>query len=123
MLGNRVIAGLDGQAIRGRLATRESMARHTSWKVGGPADLFFVPVDADDLAVFLAALPVEEPVTWIGLGSNVLVRDGGIRGAVISTAGMRERLELLPHRAVRGELRRRRRQGGAPERQVRPDRR
>ena len=77
------------------------MSRHTSWKVGGPADLFFAPVDEQDLAGFLAALPDTEPVTWIGLGSNVLVRDGGIRGVVISTRGMKDRLELLPGNTLR----------------------
>ena len=64
-----------------------SMAKHTSWHVGGPADLFFTPRDALDLAAFLRQLPPDMPLLWIGLGSNLLVRDGGIRGAVISTHG------------------------------------
>ena len=101
MLMKSITPYLDEQAFRGRLSAGESMARHTSWKVGGPADLFFVPADEDDLTAFLAALPPAEPLTWIGLGSNVLVRDGGVRGAVISTAGMRDRLELLPDNGVR----------------------
>ncbi len=63
------------------------MSKHTSWHVGGPADLFFTPRDVMDLASFLRQLPPEVPVMWIGLGSNLLVRDGGIRGAVISTHG------------------------------------
>jgi len=63
------------------------MAKHTSWHVGGPADLFFTPRDAMDLAAFLRQLPLDVPLLWIGLGSNLLVRDGGIRGAVISTHG------------------------------------
>jgi len=63
------------------------MAKHTSWHVGGPADLFFTPRDVMDLASFLRQLPPEVPVLWVGLGSNLLVRDGGIRGAVISTHG------------------------------------
>src|SRR5882724_8635439 len=63
------------------------MAKHTSWHVGGPADLFFTPRDAMDLASFLRQLRPDVPVLWIGLGSNLLVRDGGIRGAVISTHG------------------------------------
>jgi UDP-N-acetylmuramate dehydrogenase len=63
------------------------MAKHTSWHVGGPADLFFTPRDAMDLAAFLRQLPTDVPLLWIGLGSNLLVRDGGIRGAVISTHG------------------------------------
>ena len=64
-----------------------SMAKHTSWHVGGPADLFFTPRDAMDLAAFVRQLPPEVPLLWVGLGSNLLVRDGGIRGAVISTHG------------------------------------
>jgi UDP-N-acetylmuramate dehydrogenase len=63
------------------------MAKHTSWHVGGPADLFFTPRDAMDLAAFLRQLPPDVPLLWIGLGSNLLVRDGGIRGAVVSTHG------------------------------------
>jgi len=63
------------------------MAKHTSWHVGGPADLFFSPHDAMDLAAFLRQLTPDVPLLWIGLGSNLLVRDGGIRGAVISTHG------------------------------------
>lgn len=63
----------------------EPMASHTSWRVGGVADLFFEPDSLDGLAAFLASLPEQSPVTWIGLGSNLLVRDGGIRGAVICT--------------------------------------
>lgn len=70
-------------ALRGTLLENEPMARHTSWRVGGPAALFFAPADADDLSAFLAALPADTPVSWVGLGSNLLVRDGGIAGAVI----------------------------------------
>lgn len=85
---------------RGLLKQDEVMSRHTSWKVGGPADRFYVPAGADDLVRFLAALPDDEPVTWIGLGSNVLVRDGGIRGTVVSSSGMKDKLALLPDNRV-----------------------
>jgi UDP-N-acetylmuramate dehydrogenase len=61
--------------------------RHTSWHVGGPADLFFVPRDLRDLAAFLRQLPAGIALLWIGLGSNLLVRDGGFRGAVVMTHG------------------------------------
>ena len=71
------------------------MARHTSWHVGGPADLFFTPRDAVDLAAFVRLLPAEVPLLWIGLGSNLLVRDGGIRGAVVATHGALGALERL----------------------------
>ena len=88
-------------AARGVLREDEMMSRHTSWKVGGPADRFYVPADGDDLACFLAAIPDDEPVTWIGLGSNVLVRDGGIRGTVVSSSGMKDRPHLLSDHRVR----------------------
>ena len=60
----------------------EPLARHISWRCGGKADVAYVPADRDDLAVFLRQLPPREPLTVIGLGSNLLVRDGGVRGAV-----------------------------------------
>jgi UDP-N-acetylmuramate dehydrogenase len=69
------------------------MSKHTSWHVGGPADLFFTPRDVMDLASFIRQLPIETPLLWIGLGSNLLVRDGGVRGAVISTHGALGALE------------------------------
>ena len=69
--------------LRGTLARDEPLGRHTSWRVGGPADLLYSPADRDDLAHFLRELPSHVPVTVIGLGSNLLVRDGGIRGAVV----------------------------------------
>lgn len=76
-----------------RVRRDEPMSRHTSWHVGGPAELWFTPRDRADLAAFLAELPDEAPLHWVGLGSNLLVRDGGLRGVVISTAGALERLE------------------------------
>jgi UDP-N-acetylmuramate dehydrogenase len=69
------------------------MSKHTSWHVGGPADLFFTPRDIMDLASFVRQLPAATPLLWIGLGSNLLVRDGGVRGAVISTHGALGALE------------------------------
>jgi UDP-N-acetylmuramate dehydrogenase len=78
-----------------RVLRNEPMARHTSWHVGGPADLFFTPLDVADLAAFLRSLSPSTPILWIGLGSNLLVRDGGIRGAVIDTHGVFAELERL----------------------------
>ncbi|WP_440996897.1 UDP-N-acetylmuramate dehydrogenase [Arhodomonas sp. SL1] len=71
------------RAGRGELRRDEPMARHTSWRVGGPADWLYRPAGAEDLAAFLAGLDEGVPVYWAGLGSNLLVRDGGIRGVVI----------------------------------------
>jgi UDP-N-acetylmuramate dehydrogenase len=79
----------------------EPMAKHTSWRVGGPADVFFRPASLADLKKFLAALPKDMPVTWFGLGSNLLVRDGGIRGAVICTSGLPREIERLDAGRVR----------------------
>ena len=69
------------------------LSKHTSWHVGGPADLFFVPRNVMDLASFMRQLPPDLPLMWIGLGSNLLVRDGGVRGAVVSTHGALGELE------------------------------
>ena len=70
-------------AFRGRLRHDEPMSRHTHWRVGGPARMFFVPADRADLADFLRALDPSLPVHFVGLGSNLLVRDQGIGGAVV----------------------------------------
>ena len=70
-------------AFRGRLRHDEPMSRHTHWRVGGPARMFFVPADRADLADFLRALEPSLPVHFVGLGSNLLVRDQGISGAVV----------------------------------------
>lgn len=78
-----------------RVLRDEPMRRHTSWRVGGPAEVFFTPRDVGELAAFLAQLDRQTPVMWIGLGSNLLVRDGGIRGAVIDTHGVFDELERI----------------------------
>ena len=63
----------------------ESMAKHTSWNIGGCADLFYSPKSREDLVSFLSSIDPNLSITWIGKGTNILVRDGGIRGVVIST--------------------------------------
>jgi len=83
------------QGLKGTLKYDEPMSRHTSWRVGGPADRFFIPSNLDDLKTFLKQLPDAEPLTWVGLGSNLLVRDGGIRGTVISTKNVMSEMELV----------------------------
>lgn len=81
----------------------EPLARHTTWHVGGPADAFYTPHGADELGRFLAALPRSVPVHWLGLGSNTLVRDGGLRGVVISLHLGLDRLERLDARRVHAD--------------------
>lgn len=68
---------------KGTLLLNASLARYTSWRVGGPADRLYIPADLDDLCRFLQELSTDAPVYFIGLGSNLLVRDGGVRGTVI----------------------------------------
>ena len=79
------------------------MSKHTSWHAGGTADLFFTPRDALDLASFLRQLPPAVPTLWIGLGSNLLVRDGGVRGAVVSLHGALGALERISATRVYAE--------------------
>jgi len=69
--------------IRGKLVPNQMLSEITWFRVGGPAQLFFSPADQDDLAFFLKNLPAEIKVTVIGLGSNLLIRDGGLDGVVI----------------------------------------
>jgi UDP-N-acetylmuramate dehydrogenase len=84
-----------------RVRRDEPLSRHTSWHVGGPAEVFFNPRDAADLAAFLRTVPAEVPIHFIGLGSNLLVRDGGIRGVVISMHGTLDALDRLSETTVR----------------------
>lgn len=74
---------ITGQRWRGELRRDEPMSRHVSWRAGGRADRFYLPADLEDLAAFLRELPPGEPILFIGLGSNLLVRDGGFRGTVV----------------------------------------
>ncbi|MDI1230145.1 MAG: UDP-N-acetylmuramate dehydrogenase [Methylobacter sp.] len=82
------------QLPKGRLLKHEKLAKYTSWRVGGPADRLYIPQDRQDLIDFIKALPESEPVFWMGLGSNLLVRDGGIRGTVINTRGRLKEMSL-----------------------------
>jgi UDP-N-acetylmuramate dehydrogenase len=71
------------EGMRGSLKRNEPMARHVSWRAGGTAERFYAPADAEDLGAFLRTLPVSEPLLFVGLGSNLLVRDGGFKGTVV----------------------------------------
>jgi UDP-N-acetylmuramate dehydrogenase len=73
--------------LRGRLLANAPMADLTWFRVGGPAQVLFSPADEEDLAYFLSRLPEEVPVTVVGLGSNLIVRDGGVPGVVIRLGG------------------------------------
>ncbi len=81
--------GFAAEAVAGRVSYAQSLAPYTWFRVGGAAEALFSPADEDDLAVFLSRLPATVPVTVIGLGSNLIVRDGGVEGAVIRLGGRR----------------------------------
>jgi UDP-N-acetylmuramate dehydrogenase len=87
--------------LRGRLAGNQSLAEITWFRVGGPAQVLFVPADADDLAYFLARIPSDLPVTVIGLGSNLLVRDGGVPGVVIRLGRGFAQIAVEPGQRIR----------------------
>lgn len=86
---------MNSALLRGEIRYDEPMSRHTSWRTGGSADRYFVPADIDDLAVMLQSLPKDEPLLWLGLGSNTLIRDGGFHGTVIATQGVMSQLERI----------------------------
>lgn len=77
------------------LLLNEPLARHTSWRIGGPAKQYFRPRDNAALQLFLQSLPASEPLFWLGLGSNVLIRDGGFDGTVIHTLKMQTQIQII----------------------------
>jgi UDP-N-acetylmuramate dehydrogenase len=74
-------------ALRGQILRAAALADYTWFRVGGPADILFLPADEEDLAQLLKALPAETPVLALGVGSNVIIRDGGVAGVVVRLAG------------------------------------
>jgi UDP-N-acetylmuramate dehydrogenase len=87
-------------AVRGRLEAEFPLADLTWFRTGGPAEVLFTPADEDDLAAFLAATPADVPVTVLGVGSNTLVRDGGVPGVVIRLGRGFGGLELLENSRI-----------------------
>lgn len=85
----------DTMTYKGILLEHEPMSRHTSWRVGGNADHFYRPADLNDLSLYMESLPEDESVFWIGLGSNLLVTDAGIRGTVICTSGVLNEIKQI----------------------------
>jgi UDP-N-acetylmuramate dehydrogenase len=96
-----MMAALKTPAASGEIRQDEPMRLHTSWRVGGPAEVYFKPSGIDDLSAFLRDLQPDVPVFWFGLGSNLLVRDGGIPGVVIAAAGVFDILEKSADYRVR----------------------
>lgn len=90
-------------ALRGELRHDEPLARYTSWRVGGPAKRLYRPADAPDLAHFLSTIDADEPLFWLGLGSNLLISDVGLPGTVIHTQGCLGGISQLRDNAIRVE--------------------
>lgn len=93
----------DFQRLRGRVLQQERLASYTSWRVGGPADFVYIPADIDDVADFLQQLPIDVPLLWLGLGSNTLIRDGGVPGVTLITQGVLSGIEQCEPFLVRAE--------------------
>ncbi len=89
--------------LRGKFLKEESLSAYTSWRTGGPADYVYIPADLDDLSHFLRELPESMRLTWLGLGSNTLVRDGGVDGVVIITQGALNQLTQINEYEIRAE--------------------
>ena len=89
-----MINGIDTRRIRGLLRENEPMAKHCSWRCGGCADLYYELADREDLQEFLRQVDDGLDITWVGLGSNLLVRDGGLRGVTIVVLKKLNRLEM-----------------------------
>ncbi len=82
------------RSSKGKLMFDEPMSKHTSWRLGGPADRYYVPADLLDLQHYLAGLETDIDILWVGLGSNLLVRDGGFRGQVIAPLNSLKEIRL-----------------------------
>jgi UDP-N-acetylmuramate dehydrogenase len=97
------LAEMAEKAWRGELRLSEPMARHTTWRAGGAVDRAYFPADLADLRQFIGGLDPGEPLCMVGLGSNLLVRDGGLRGTVIFTHEALNEVTLEPGGEIRAE--------------------
>lgn len=91
-------------ALRGELRMHEPMSRHVSWRAGGSVARAYLPADLEDLRVFLRSLPAAEPLCFVGLGSNLLVRDGGLPGTVVFTHWALNDIRLASATSKDGEI-------------------
>ena len=95
IFNNIMHINFDKASLQGELREHEPMSRHTSWKTGGNADYYYRVASIEDLSEFMSMLPDDVPVTWVGFGSNLLVRDGGLPGVVISVTGVLDSAKLI----------------------------
>jgi UDP-N-acetylmuramate dehydrogenase len=88
------VAGGAAPVLRGRLLYNEPMSKHVSWRAGGPAQRVYIPADLEDLIWLVRSVPAHEDIHLVGLGSNLLVRDGGVAGVVILLHGVLKELAI-----------------------------
>ena len=89
--------------LEGQLLKNELLSAYTSFRTGGPADYVYIPAHLKDLSLFLQQLPENIPLTWLGLGSNTLIRDGGIAGVVVVTQGVLQAISQKENHIIRAE--------------------
>ncbi|MDQ8040123.1 MAG: UDP-N-acetylmuramate dehydrogenase [Rickettsiella sp.] len=92
------------KGLQGCLRKNVPLSNYTSWGIGGAAQYLYEPSDSDDLIRFIRQLPAEEPLLFLGLGSNTLIRDGGITGTVVITQGALCKLDILEPTLIRAEV-------------------
>lgn len=90
----QAMENIQHQNLRGELLRNEPMAKHTSWRTGGLAKIFYKPVDIDDLCLFLNEQDNDSEIYFVGLGSNLLVRDSGVNGVVVCLSGVLNTIEI-----------------------------
>ncbi len=95
VINNGMTMCINKSLLRGELREQEPMSRHTSWKTGGNAEYFYIAADINDLSEFMSNLPGGINITWVGLGSNLLVRDSGLSGVVISVVSVLKEIECI----------------------------
>jgi len=92
------------KVLRGTLRSEVSMRKHTSWRAGGVVERMYQPADLEDLCFFIHGLPDDEPLYVVGLGSNLLVRDGGLRGTVLLMHGALRALSIDSHKVIYAQV-------------------
>lgn len=98
-----VSSPFDLTGLRGQLRADIKLSQYTTWRVGGCADWFYEPADVADVLAFLPRVPADMPILWLGLGSNLLVRDGGVRGVIILTSGLLNEITWVNEKSLRVE--------------------
>ncbi len=101
-LQQQLLSAVDNGLLQGQLIINEPMFRYTTWRVGGEAECCYQPKSVEDLQNLMQFVPQEVAVYWIGLGSNLLIRDGGLKGLVINTNGVLNQMDIQCYSGDKG---------------------